>query len=71
MMTLEHLIAHFERRYRECLKEFERSNEQDSQIGIDAWQEEVVIARDTLSYLKTLASLTLASAKAPASGQPS
>ena len=54
MMSLDELISEYEERQREAQEGFEQCNEDDDFEELDYWQREVVIVRDTLSYLRTL-----------------
>lgn len=63
MKTIDELIAHYERRQTECEAEMLRIVELPEQRSvthadhdkwIEGWRQEKVIARDTVSYLRTI-----------------
>lgn len=53
MTDLEGLIREYELRYEEALECFEVANS-DEEDDLAFWEAEVVIIRDTISYLRTL-----------------
>lgn len=63
MKTIDELIFHYERRQTEADSEIERilklpegrlTTDADRDMWIKGWREDKQIARDTVSYLKTL-----------------
>lgn len=62
MKTIPELVAHFERRMKECEGEIDRlskdpprsADEKTLERWIASWRNDRAICRDTISYLKTL-----------------
>lgn len=59
MRTLEDLITHHEAREVDCARERDRSHElkreADAKRAFKVWEEQRQVARDTASWLKTIA----------------